>query len=213
MNDGLNSTKNPTIPSQVLRGEEHRSARADQRLSNIQAVIDMPGAAFSESLVASYPDAKVILTTRDVDAWYKSMMDTVILAMRSVPLKLVSYIDPDVVGAWRPMITTLFNGYFEQKPFEEIGKKKFVEHYDQVRQLVPEENLLEYRVGEGWARLCEFLDQPMPKEEFPRTNDTKSFGDRMEIVIQLVLLRFLKRAAPIVGALGAGGAALYFWKG
>lgn len=163
--------------------------------------------------MASYPDAKVILTIRDVDAWYKSMMDTVILAMRSVPLKLVSYIDPDLIGIWRHMVITLFDGYFEQKPFEEFGKKKFAEHYDRVRQLVPKENLLEYRVGEGWAGLCEFLDQPIPKEEFPRTNDTKSFGDRMDIIVQLALLRFLKRTAPLVGALGAGGAALYFLKG
>ncbi len=173
----------------------------------------MPCAAFSESLVTAYPDAKVILTTRDVDAWYKSMMDTAISALRSTPLKLLSYVDPDIVGAWRPMATSLFNGYFRQKPFEETGKTTFVEHYDGVRKLVPKERLLEYRVGEGWTRLCEFLDQPVPEEEFPRINDTKSFGDRMRVIIQLALLRFLKRVAPVVGALGAGGVALYFVKG
>lgn len=140
-------------------------------------------------------------------------MDTVIPATRSVPLKLLSYIDPDILGFGIPMITTLLNGFFGQKPFEETGKKKFVEHYDQVRQLVPKENLLEYRVGEGWDRLCEFLDQPIPNERFPKTNDTKTFGDRSGVVMQLAFLRLLKRAAPIVGALGAGGAALYFLRG
>ena len=169
--------------------------------------------AFSESLIAAYPEAKVILTTRDVDAWYKSMTGTIVPAMHSISLKLISYLDPDYIGSWRPMVIALFTGYFGQKPFEESGKKKFTEHYDMVKKLVPKENLLEYKVGEGWSRLCEFLDQPIPKEEFPRTNDTKFFGDRMSVIVQQAVLRFLKRAAPVVGALGAGGAALYFFQG
>lgn len=173
----------------------------------------MPPAAFAESLLAAYPDAKVILTNRDVDAWYKSMMSTIVPAMNSLSLKMFSYIDPDGLSLWMPMLTALLKGFFEQKPFEEIGKKKFVEHYAKVRKLVPKENLLEYKVGEGWGRLCEFLDQPIPEEEFPNTNDSKAFGDRVAVIVKRSVLRILKRAVPVIGALGAGGAALYFFKG
>ena len=83
---------------------------------------------------------------------------------------------------------------------------------DKVRELIPKENLLEYKVGEGWGRLCEFLDQPIPKEEFPNTNDTKTFGERMGVVVQRSTLRALRRVAPFIGALGAGAAAFYFFK-
>lgn len=36
-----------------------------------KAVCDMPAAYFAEELLEAYPDAKVILTTRDVDKWHK----------------------------------------------------------------------------------------------------------------------------------------------
>lgn len=36
-----------------------------------KAVCDMPAAYFAEELVQAYPDAKVILTIRDVDKWHK----------------------------------------------------------------------------------------------------------------------------------------------
>ena len=171
----------------------------------------MPCVAFAESLIAAYPDAKVVLTTRDVDAWHKSIMNTVVPAHRSLPLKILSRFDPDFIGIWFPMVCSMMDGYFGPKPLEEVGKSGFIKHYDKVRELVPNENLLEYKVGEGWGRLCEFLDQPIPKEEFPNTNDTKTFGERMGVIVQRSMVRALKRAAPLV-ALGVGAAALYFFK-
>ena len=117
----------------------------------------MPCAAFSESLIAAYPDANVVLTTRDFDAWHKSMMNTVVPAVRSFPLRLLSHVDPDVIGMWFPMVGSIMNGYFGPKPFEEYSKREFIEHHERVRKLVPKENLLEYTVGEGWGRLCEFF--------------------------------------------------------
>lgn len=35
-----------------------------------QAVTDMPAAYFAEELIEAYPDAKVILTTRDTESWF-----------------------------------------------------------------------------------------------------------------------------------------------
>lgn len=37
----------------------------------LKAVCDMPAAYFAEELLEAYPDAKVILTIRDVDKWHK----------------------------------------------------------------------------------------------------------------------------------------------
>jgi hypothetical protein len=38
---------------------------------SVQAVTDMPAAYFAEELIAAYPDAKVILTVRNVDDWHR----------------------------------------------------------------------------------------------------------------------------------------------
>lgn len=42
----------------------------DQLLGDCQAVCDWPACAFAKELIEAYPNAKVILTTRDVDSWH-----------------------------------------------------------------------------------------------------------------------------------------------
>lgn len=42
----------------------------DQLLGDCQAVCDWPACAFAKELIEAYPNAKVILTTRDVDPWH-----------------------------------------------------------------------------------------------------------------------------------------------
>lgn len=36
----------------------------------LQAVCDWPACAFAKELIEAYPNAKVILSTRDVDSWH-----------------------------------------------------------------------------------------------------------------------------------------------
>lgn len=40
-------------------------------LGHCQAVCDVPAIHFADELMDTYPDAKVVLTTRDVDAWHR----------------------------------------------------------------------------------------------------------------------------------------------
>ena len=42
----------------------------DQLLGHCMAVCDWPAVAFAKELIEAYPDAKVILTTRDVNSWH-----------------------------------------------------------------------------------------------------------------------------------------------
>ncbi|GLI77737.1 hypothetical protein PoHVEF18_006030 [Penicillium ochrochloron] len=44
----------------------------------VEAVCDVPAACFAEELMTAYPNAKVILTNRDVDAWFESVQKTLI---------------------------------------------------------------------------------------------------------------------------------------
>lgn len=47
-------------------------------------------------------------------------------------------------------------------------------HHKKVASLVPEGQLLEMDLNDGWAPLCRFLDVPVPDEPFPRVNDAKA---------------------------------------
>lgn len=75
---------------------------------------------------------------------------------------------------YRPMLVALWERLFEGD-FENRGVEVFKRHYDLVRELVPEDRLLEYSVGDGWAPLCDFLGEDCPAAPFPFTNTISDF--------------------------------------
>ncbi|KAL9098925.1 MAG: hypothetical protein Q9163_005501 [Psora crenata] len=184
-------------------GKEFEKADWDRLLGNCQAVCDLPAIAFSQELIQAYPDAKVILTIRDEDSWYDSMMKTVVPLAEPSTLSTLAPLDHVLLKKWFPMHRCVFAGVFENKRFERIGKRKFVEHYDMVRRLVPKERLLEYRVGDGWEKLCKFLEVPVPDYPFPVTNDTAAFGERGRVMVALAIRRLAMRLLPFMGAIVA----------
>lgn len=42
----------------------------DQLLGHCQAVCDWPAVAFAKELIEAYPDAKIVLNTREIDSWH-----------------------------------------------------------------------------------------------------------------------------------------------
>ena len=151
-------------------------ARAVSLIANTtQAVTDLPSAAFVEELIHAYPDAQVILTTRNVDDWYTSVCNTIGVAYSSRIVSLLAMCGDPVLSRYLPMVNALWSGFFRipikspQFPCgEQVLKARFVEHYQTVRDLVPKERLLEREIGEGWGRICQFLDKPIPAVSFPR---------------------------------------------
>lgn len=170
----------------------------DQLLGNCQAVCDWPAVAFAKELIEAYPEAKVVLTTRDVDSWHASTMKTFYWRAMEPELRLLSYVSW-AASMYSPMIRKFFDGFFEGD-FPGRGKEVFLRHYDEVRSLVPKENLLEFKVAEGWEPLCEFLGERVPKgEPFPNINDNRIFVSRSRTRNRMqlfnVLLRFVWIAA------------------
>jgi hypothetical protein len=92
---------------------------------------------------------------------------------------------------------------------EDHVKARFIEHYQHIRDLVPKENLLEYRVGEGWEILCAFLGNDVPEANFPWTNDTQMLLKRLETWTWAVYRRMTFRALIPATVLTSIGIALY----
>ena len=49
----------------------------DLLFRDFQATVDWPSARWWREIAAHYPKAKVLLSVRDPEAWYKSMFDTI----------------------------------------------------------------------------------------------------------------------------------------
>ncbi|KAF2144704.1 uncharacterized protein K452DRAFT_266752 [Aplosporella prunicola CBS 121167] len=148
----------------------------DQLLGHCQSLCDWPAIAFAKELIEAYPDAKILLTTRDVDSWHASCLKTVDWRANDPELKMVAKWDWGA-GLYQPMLEKFWTSFFKGD-FKKYGKQIYQEHYAEIRKLVPPENLLEYRMGQGWEPLCEFLEVPVPDTKFPHTNDTDGFVDR-----------------------------------
>jgi hypothetical protein len=68
-------------------------ANWDQLLGHCRAVCDWPAIAFSKELMTMYPNAKVIFTSRDVDSWHRSVLETVDWRANDPELRFLSYFD------------------------------------------------------------------------------------------------------------------------
>lgn len=159
----------------------------DDLFDGYQSAVDWPASAVYRELMDVYPDAKVILTTRDPQKWHESGLNTIFPGDGTA-----SDEESAERRAHRRMVATLlWDGIFHGRVRErEYAIDIFNQHIDRVKAEVPSERLLVYDVAEGWEPLCAFLGVPMPADEsFPRLNDTESFRARVAE----------RRQAPSVG--------------
>ncbi|KPI36199.1 uncharacterized protein AB675_8897 [Cyphellophora attinorum] len=179
----------------------------DAILGHCQAVCDWPAIAFSKELIEAYPEAKVIITTRDVDTWHDSVLKTVNWRNNDPELKLLANMDWGA-GLYQPMLAKFFHHFFKDD-FEGQGKQIFNDYYQSIREMVPPGQLLEYRVSSGWRPLCEYLGHPIPDVPFPRSNDADGFVQRCRAQNRKqalnVIFRLVVVGVPIMtAALSAG---------
>jgi hypothetical protein len=158
-------------------------------LGDFQGISDAPATLFTDEHLANYPDAKVILTHRDVDKWYDSYQRTVIKVMRWPSWKVLLMFRPTVIGAWYRFACTFLNllakpGYYDTSTQPNLWTREnfcraYHSHYEHVHSVVPADRLLDYHIADGWGPLCAFLgkDIPPPAVPFPHINASEHSDD------------------------------------
>ncbi|HMC38352.1 MAG TPA: sulfotransferase [Acidimicrobiales bacterium] len=140
-------------------------------LGGYTSVVDWPGAAFWPELSAVYPDALMLLSVRDPDAWYESAINTIFAGLRR---------GDEEIGPWMvSMVRLLGDRFCNRFDDRDAMIEAFVRHNDAVRRAVPAERLLEWSTADGWAPICDRLGLPTPGEPFPVTNTTEEFRAMM----------------------------------
>ena len=142
----------------------------DLLFRDFQATVDWPSARWWREIAAHYPEAKVLLSVRDPEAWYKSMIDTIYQPMKwPVPDSVPELVRLQNEMARKAILEETFDNRFEDKAH---AIEIFNRHTQEVRDTIDPARLLVFDVKEGWAPLCHFLEVPIPDEPFPRLNDT-----------------------------------------
>jgi hypothetical protein len=137
------------------------------------SMVDYPGAAYWREIAAHYPEAKVLHTQRDPDAWFDSTQATIFapgsLALAEGPLSaFFDCIASRIVGSSR-----------ERMHDCAFMTDHFRRNTQAVKAAIPAERLLIYETGEGWERLCQFLGVPVPEAPFPSENSSADFAAAM----------------------------------
>lgn len=146
----------------------------DAVFKGYEATVDWPGAAFWRELMQRYPDAKVILTLRSPESWFKSASETIFSIDQHFPIGLVLPYLPGFGRIFPIAQRIVHHGTFGGRHLDpEHAMAVFRAHAEEVQRTVPPERLLVYEVKQGWEPLCAFLGVPVPSAPFPRVNDTQ----------------------------------------
>ena len=142
-----------------------------------ESTVDWPACTFWEEIWAAFPDAKVLLSVREEEAWYASCAKSIHASAQAAAKGELEGGTVEVSAEAMKMINGLiwdgtFEGRFDDKDFA-IGVYR--DHNDYVQSKVPADRLLVYEVKEGWGPLCEFLEVAVPDGPMPHLNDATSF--------------------------------------
>lgn len=143
----------------------------NELLADFRTICDWPGAFVWRELAAANPDALVLLSVRDPEAWYKSASNTIFMGIS----QQVEALDPWMATVRRALGERFSDAFDDPQKMMDA----MVRHNDAVRAEVPPSRLLEWEVTQGWDPICERLGLPVPAEPFPVTNSTKDFREMM----------------------------------
>jgi hypothetical protein len=155
-------------------------------LTDFRAIVDWPGAHFWRELTSAHPEAKVILTVRDPDRWYASVLTTIFNFRTRVRdgdspaararLLLLRLGMPGMREGLQFIDDLIWDGTFAGRFRErEYALRVFTEHNQAVQTTIPADKLLVFDVKQGWEPLCQFLGRPVPAgEPFPHLSDASS---------------------------------------
>lgn len=139
---------------------------------------DWPWPLFYPELDNQYPESKFILTLRKNEyVWLKSLKKH---ALRS-----------------KPFINSRKYAYGYAYPFrhEEAHLEFYRRHLADVKAYFkhrPDDLLLMcWETGDGWEKLCNFLNKPVPSEPLPHANNSKTKETKLHIYRREMINRLL----------------------
>jgi hypothetical protein len=175
--------------------------------SKYDAVTDL-ASFFALELIRAYPNAKVVVVQRDFERWWPSFQVEVLDRVMIQPMAAINgFLGLYCMGmpAVQAMRKIHF-GFFGARSRKEIvanARDVYESYYRDVRAAVPQEQTLEYRMGDGWEPLCAFLNVNVPDVPFPKENEASIHAEEARARVRLLWTSSVKVAAPVLLGLGA----------
>ncbi len=168
----LEVRENPHHAPLWADAHQHKPIDWDALFDGYQASVDWPSCNLWREQAAHFKDAKILLSRRDPESWYESIMNTIYPSSR----RAAESDNPELkaFGDW--VMGVIWQRIFDDRMDDRahvIGK--FEAHNQAVIDEVPAERLLVFEAKQGWVPLCSFLDVAVPDTDYPRVNSTEDF--------------------------------------
>ncbi|KAF4445676.1 hypothetical protein F53441_10625 [Fusarium austroafricanum] len=200
----------PNLPSYT--GKPFTREEWDEVWGSSEATTDV-ASVYAPQLIEIYPDAMVILVIRDFDPWFKSIDEGVLQQLwNPIASFSISVLEPLLGSRAGVTARKQMLGLFQADTVEEArknAKETYERHHRTIREMVDEDQLLEYRMGDGWEPICEFLEKPVPEQEFPHVNEAAELRRLIADKIKRNIIEVATVAIPWIGGVAAMGAG--FW--
>lgn len=187
-------------------------AEFDKLLGHSGAITDVPAIIFWRELMEAYPEAKIVLVSRDEEKWLKSMKGLVSGILNPVGRYVLRNTDPSRTGRILNLGMAWIKDWFGVQGSLSVDKVMkrargtYRSHYADIRATVPKEKLLEYELGSGWEPLCKFLGKDVPNVPFPNRNDAATLDLAFGVFLKAAFLVSLRNLAGV----GIIGVLLYY---
>ncbi len=133
------------------------------------ATVDWPAATYYAELAEAYPEAKVILSQRDPEAWFASTQATIF-----------EHGFDDLEDPFQRMANKVVSRLFDYRLHDrEHCIAVYERHNAEVIARIPAGRLLVYEASQGWGPLCAFLGVAEPEGPMPKVNSTDEFRMRL----------------------------------
>ena len=144
----------------------------DRVFCRYRSQVDWPGARYWRELAQHFPEARVILSVRDPDAWFDSVQATIAPFIAARGTHPSPHANAIAEMAYQAIVVQVFDNRLSER---DHATQVFREHIAAVQSEIPAHRLLTFDPREGWPPLCEFLEVDVPEIPFPKTNSSKEF--------------------------------------
>jgi Sulfotransferase domain len=158
-----------------------------QIFADYRGTVDWPGGFFHRELAEAFPEAKVVLSVRDPEAWERSYRETIWeMCFGDSLMRHLCSARREIDPRWRRYLVLVDRLLWDERsPFAaghdrpEQLIEQMIAYNDAVKRSIDPERLLVWEVGEGWEPLCEFLGVPVPDGPLPHENERETFRTRV----------------------------------
>lgn len=143
----------------------------DRIFAGFKSTVDWPGVAFWRELAIAYPEAKVILSSRNPQSWYASFSETIL------PSLLEKDEWTEAKRPWFEMVEdVVINRSLGGKTDRDGIIAAFEANEAAAKATIDKDRLLVFDAKQGWEPLCTFLGKPVPDSVYPRSNAKENFA-------------------------------------